>query len=104
MQFCERLLEFTHDSKLVDQIEKTMYNALFASMRGDGGCVSQYTPLEGYRHEGEKQCHMDINCCVANAPRAFAMIPRVQYRLPRRDGEGYGLHRESIDELKDDGV
>lgn len=29
---------------------------------------------------------------------------RVQYRLPRRDGEGYGLHRESIDELKDDGV
>ena len=29
---------------------------------------------------------------------------RVQYRLPRRDGEGYGLHRESIDELLDCGV
>lgn len=29
---------------------------------------------------------------------------RVQYRLPRRDGEGYGLHRESIDELLENGV
>lgn len=29
---------------------------------------------------------------------------RVQYRLPRRDGEGYGLHRESIDELAEAGV
>lgn len=29
---------------------------------------------------------------------------RVQYRLPRRDGEGYGLHRASIDELHDNGV
>ena len=29
---------------------------------------------------------------------------RVQYRLPRRDGEGYGLHRESIDELYANGV
>ncbi len=29
---------------------------------------------------------------------------RVQYRLPRRDGEGYGLHRESIDELAQCGV
>lgn len=29
---------------------------------------------------------------------------RVIYRLPRRDGEGYGLHRESIDELSQNGV
>lgn len=100
MQFCERLLEFTHDSKLVDQIEKTMYNALFASMRGDGGCVSQYTPLEGYRHEGEKQCHMDINCCVANAPRAFAMIPRVQYRLPEDNQIDVNLYIPSRAEIQ----
>ncbi len=29
---------------------------------------------------------------------------RVIYRLPRRDCEGYGLHRESIDELAQNGV
>ncbi len=29
---------------------------------------------------------------------------RVAYRLPRRDGEGYGLHRESIEEMAEQGV
>ncbi|MGN0233628.1 MAG: glycoside hydrolase family 127 protein [Bacteroidaceae bacterium] len=82
MQFCERLLEFTGDPKYVDQIERTMYNALMASMKGDGSQIVKYTPLEGYRQEGEHQCHIPINCCNANGPRAFAMIPRVMYRLP----------------------
>ena len=82
MQFCERLLEFTGDQKYADQIERTMYNALMASMKGDGSQIAQYTPLEGYRQEGELQSRMPINCCNANGPRAFAMIPRVMYRLP----------------------
>ena len=81
MQFCERLLEFTGDPKYVDQIERTMYNALMASMKADGSQIVKYTPLEGYRQEGEHQCHIPINCCNANGPRAFAMIPRVMYRL-----------------------
>ena len=82
MQFCERLLEFTGDPKYVDQIERTMYNALMASMKADGSQIVKYTPLEGYRQEGEHQCHIPINCCNANGPRAFAMITRVMYRLP----------------------
>lgn len=85
MQFCERLLEFTGDQKYADQIERTMYNALMASMKGDGSQIVKYTPLEGYRQEGEHQCHIPINCCNANGPRAFAMIPRVMYRLPSAD-------------------
>ncbi len=82
MQFCERLLEFTGDQKYMDQIERTMYNALMASMKGDGSQIVKYTPLEGYRQEGEHQCNIPINCCNANGPRAFAMIPRLMYRLP----------------------
>lgn len=85
MQFCERLLEFTGDQKYADQIERTMYNALMASMKGDGSQIVKYTPLEGYRQEGEHQCNIPINCCNANGPRAFAMIPRVMYRLPAAD-------------------
>ena len=84
MQFCERLLEFTGDPIYVDQIERTLYNALLASMKVDGSQIVKYTPLEGYRHEGEHQCNLPINCCNANGPRAFAMIPRVQYRLPEK--------------------
>ena len=36
MQFCERLLEFTGDPAYADQIERTLYNALMASMKADG--------------------------------------------------------------------
>lgn len=82
MQFCERLLEFTGDPAYADQIERTLYNALMASMKADGSQIVKYTPLEGYRQEGEHQCNMPINCCNANGTRAFAMIPRIMYRLP----------------------
>ena len=60
-----------------DQIEKTVYNALLASMKFDGSQIAKYSPLEGMRHEGEEQCGMHINCCNANRPRAFALIPRI---------------------------
>ena len=85
MQFCERLLEFTGNPRYVDQIELTLYNALMASMKWDGSQIVKYVPLEGYRREGEDQCDVRINCCNANGPRAFAMIPRVAYRVPSAD-------------------
>ncbi len=82
MQFCERLLSLTENPRYVDALERTMYNALMASMKDDGSQIVKYTPLEGYRREGEDQCDVHINCCNANGPRAFAMIPRVAYRTP----------------------
>lgn len=80
MQFCERLLEITGDSKYADQLELTAYNALMASMKHDGTQIVKYVPLEGFRREGEHQCDVPINCCNANGTRAFAMIPRVAYK------------------------
>jgi hypothetical protein len=59
-----------------DQIEKSTYNALMASMKGDGSQIAKYSPLGGIRHAGEEQCGMHINCCNANGPRAFMMLPR----------------------------
>lgn len=82
MQFCERLQEITGESRYVDELERSMYNALMASMKADNSQIVQYTPLEGFRREGVNQCNVHINCCNANAPRAFAMIPRVAYRMP----------------------
>ena len=79
MQLCSRLLKFCGDSRYADQIEKTFYNAILGSMKSDGSQIAKYTPLEGWRVEGEKQCHMNINCCNANGPRAFAMIPALAY-------------------------
>lgn len=100
MQFCERLLEFSHDSRYADQIERTMYNALMASMKDDGSQILMYTPLEGFRREGERQCDVHMNCCSANAPRAFAMIPRVMYRQPEPTVLDVNLYIPSSMEMK----
>jgi uncharacterized protein len=76
MKLCFNLLRLTENPLYADQIEKSSFNALLASVKGDGSQIAKYSPLGGIRHEGEKQCGMDINCCNANGPRAFMMLPR----------------------------
>lgn len=76
MQLCNRLLEMTGNPLYADQIESSIYNALLASLKADASQIAKYSPLEGFRHEGEEQCGMHINCCNANGPRAFALIPQ----------------------------
>ena len=85
MQLCNRLLQVTHNPQLADKLEQTMYNALMASLRADGGQISKYSPLEGMRSPGESQCEMNINCCNANGPRAFALIPQAMYHLQSQE-------------------
>ena len=75
MQLLSKLWEQTGDPRYADEFERTMYNALMASLRADGKEISKYSPLEGRRQPGEEQCGLPINCCNANGPRAFAMIP-----------------------------
>ena len=100
MQFNERLMDFMHDSRFADQIERSMYNALMASMKADGSQFLKYTPLEGFRREGEDQCGVKMNCCNANAPRGFAMIPRVMYRMPAEDTLDVNLYIPSTMVMK----
>ena len=77
IKLCNNMLQLTGDPKYADQIEKSVYNALMASMKFDGSQIAKYSPLEGMRHEGEEQCGMRINCCNANGPRAFTLIPKM---------------------------
>ena len=77
IKLCNNLLRLTGNPKYADQIEKSVYNALMASMKFDGSQIAKYSPLEGMRHEGEQQCGMHINCCNANGPRAFTLIPKM---------------------------
>lgn len=87
MKLCQNLLRITGNPLYADEIEKSIYNALLASLKYDGTQIAKYSPLGGIRHEGEEQCGMHINCCNANGPRAFMMIPR--YALMRAPGELY---------------
>jgi DUF1680 family protein len=87
MKLCNSLLELTNDPKYADQIEKTFYNALLASARFDASNIAKYSPLMGVRSEGEQQCSMPINCCNANGPRGFTLMP--EYALKSKDNEIY---------------
>lgn len=75
MKLCFNLLRLTENPVYADQIEKSTYNALLASVKDDGSQIAKYSPLGGIRHAGEEQCGMHINCCNANGPRAFMMLP-----------------------------
>jgi DUF1680 family protein len=76
MKLCFQLLQTTGDSKWANEIERTFYNALLASMTQDGSLWSKYSELSGYRHFGEDQCSMGMNCCTASGPRGMMVIPR----------------------------
>jgi DUF1680 family protein len=76
MKLCFNLLRITENPVYADQIEKSTFNALLASLKADGSQIAKYSPLAGIRHAGEQQCGMNINCCNANGPRAFMMLPR----------------------------
>jgi len=79
MELCERLLSVTHDSRYADQIERSAYNALQGAMMADGNHIASYIPLEGYRRLGERQCGLNINCCEANGPRGYVLLPHFAY-------------------------
>jgi len=75
IKLCFNLLRLTGNPEYADQIERSTYNALMASLKNDGSQIAKYSPVGGIRNAGEEQCGMHINCCNANGPRAFMMLP-----------------------------
>ena len=99
MKLCDKMLEITGDPKYADEIEKSFYNALMASMKYDASEIAKYSPLEGNRIAGEEQCSMHINCCNANGPRGFVMIPSFGTKTTNNEifVNYYGASEASID-------
>lgn len=87
MQLNERLLQITGKEVYAENIEKSIFNALFASMNSEGTEIAKYIPLDGFRMGSDGQCGMPLHCCNANAPRAFAMIPRYAWQIHDGDVE-----------------
>ena len=87
MKLCQNLLQITGNPVYADEIEKSTFNALLASLKYDGTQIAKYSPLGGIRHQGEEQCGMHINCCNANGPRAFMMLPK--FAVMKSPGELY---------------
>lgn len=75
IKLSQQLLRLTGKAKYGDAIEQSFYNALLGSMKPDGSSWAKYSPILGIRSEGEDQCHMGLNCCVASGPRGLFTIP-----------------------------
>ena len=87
MELCDRLYRITGSPLYIDEFERTAYNALQAALRYDGKFIASYVPLEGFRRIGERQCGLNFNCCEANGPRGFALIPQTAMAVRNRTVE-----------------
>ena len=73
------------DPRLVDEIERSVCNALVGALGSDAGWWSHYSPLAGVRGPAPEQCGMHQNCCVASGPRALALVPQLAV-MQHREG------------------
>lgn len=69
------LLAVTGNPFYENSIETTYYNALMGSTKIGGTHIEMCTPLEGSRGDYNHQCGMYMNCCSANGPRGYMMMP-----------------------------
>ncbi|MGB7761472.1 MAG: beta-L-arabinofuranosidase domain-containing protein [Bryobacteraceae bacterium] len=99
MHFCAHLLRLTGDPRYADAIETAAYNALLGAMTPDGSGFAKYSPLEGLREFGEKQCGMELNCCEANGPRGVMLLPQVAVMMGA-EGPAFNLYSEGAWDLR----
>jgi len=72
IQFNEQLLKITGEMKYAEEIEKAVYNHLFAAENPETGCVSYYTALQGGK---PYQCNQLNSCCLSSVPMGISSIP-----------------------------
>jgi DUF1680 family protein len=85
IKLSQQLLRLTGEAKYADAIEQTYYNALLGAMSTDGSDWAKYTPLSGQRMEGDEQCGMGLNCCIASGPRGLFTFPLTAV-MSRKEG------------------
>ncbi len=74
IQFNEQMLKITGEMKYAEEIEKAVYNHLFAAENPETGCVSYYTALQGAK---PYRCDQGFSCCLSSVPRGISLIPGV---------------------------
>ena len=89
LQFNQALYNLTGEVKYINEIEKTIYNHLFAAENPQTGCVSYYTALQGVK---PYRCNIDAHCCLASVPRGIAAIPELAFTKNASNGFDINLY------------
>jgi len=96
IQFSQALYYLTADPTYIGEIEKAVYNSLFAAENPQTGCVSYYTALQGKK---PYNCSINGHCCLASIPRGIAAIPELVFT--KNAGNGFNINIYSAERLKD---
>ncbi|NEW81448.1 MAG: hypothetical protein GZ094_03675 [Mariniphaga sp.] len=96
IQFSQAMYNLTGEPKYMDEIEKSVYNHLFAAENPQTGCVSYYTALQGKK---PYRCNIDAHCCLASIPRGIAAIPELA--LTKNTKNGLNVNLYSAEKLND---
>ncbi|HEX8546228.1 MAG TPA: beta-L-arabinofuranosidase domain-containing protein, partial [Cytophagaceae bacterium] len=72
IQFNYQLFTISADSKYMEEMERSVYNHLFAAENPVTGCVSYYTALQGAKPH---KCDQGFSCCLSSIPRGISMVP-----------------------------
>lgn len=81
----ESLLRLRGDARMGDLMERTIFNALFASQSPDGRRLRYFAPLEGPR----AYWNTDTYCCPCNYRRIVAELPSMVFY---RAGDGLAVN------------
>ena len=74
VQFNLQMLQITGDVKYAAELERSVYNHLFAAENPQTGCVSYYTALQGAK---PYRCDQGFSCCLSSIPRGISLIPEM---------------------------
>ncbi len=99
--FSRLLFELTGEPCYIDEIEKTVYNALIGSQSPHTGHQSYFTPINGKRKfELQTLDTPPPPCCISSVAREIARTPEAIWAKPRLGGLAVLLY--SSGEMKDE--
>jgi DUF1680 family protein len=79
MKFCHQILRLTGDSRVADQIETTIYNALAGAQSPSGHHYDYFQKFNGTRGSKDNFASdiagFQLSCCTANGPMGLALVP-----------------------------
>ncbi|MBQ3507977.1 MAG: glycoside hydrolase family 127 protein [Clostridia bacterium] len=83
MRLCHQLLRLTGEVKYADELEKSLYNAIFGALKPDGRFFEYFPRFNGARNPKVNYSFnirgFDLSCCTANGPTGLGMAPYLAF-------------------------
>lgn len=83
MRLCHQMLRLSGDVKYADELEKSLYNAIFGALKPDGRFIEYFPRFNGSRNPKVNYSFnikgFDLSCCTANGPTALGMAPYLAF-------------------------